>query len=75
MNDIHPIFDVPDDVILRVEDIAEMTAMHPESVRRWCRQGKLTSYCFGNKYIVTGEDFKEFMRKSKVKPQWERRDA
>lgn len=69
--EIHKIFDVQDDAVLHVEDIAVLVNMHVESVRRWCRTGKLPSYNFGNKYIVLGSDFKEFMRIAKVKPRWE----
>jgi hypothetical protein len=69
--ELHEIFNVEDDAVLHVEDIADMTKMHVESVRRWCRSGKLLSYNFGNKYIVVGSDFKEFMIRSKVKPRWE----
>jgi excisionase family DNA binding protein len=68
----HSIFDVPDDTVLRIEDIAQLTSMHPESVRRWCREGKLSCYCFGKKYIIVGEDFKRFMIQSKVTPRWAR---
>jgi excisionase family DNA binding protein len=68
---LHKIFEVEDDAVLHVEDIAKMTNMHVESVRRWCRTGKLSSYCFGNKYIIVGSDFKDFMSMSKVKPRWE----
>jgi excisionase family DNA binding protein len=70
--ELHPIFEVPDDSVLHIEDIAELTRMHKESVRRWCREGKMTSYCFGNKYLITGKDFKEFMKKSRVTPRWAR---
>ncbi|CAM4026867.1 helix-turn-helix domain-containing protein [Paenibacillus alkaliterrae] len=68
---IHKIFDVEDDAVLHVEDIADITKMHVESVRRWCRSGKLQSYNFGNKYIVVGSDFKNFMKQSMVKSRWE----
>lgn len=66
------IFDVPDEMILHPEDISKLVGMHVESVRRWCREGKLESYCFGNKYIIVGEKFKEFMVRSKVKAYWEK---
>lgn len=69
---IHEIFNIPDEEILHPEEIAVLVGMHVESVRRWCRQGKLPSYCFGNKYIIVGEDFKIFMERSKVTPRWER---
>ncbi|MEK5391856.1 helix-turn-helix domain-containing protein [Margalitia sp. FSL K6-0131] len=72
MSKLHDIFEIPDDEVLHIEDISEMTKMHVESVRRWCRSGKLQSYNFGNKYIVVGSDFKNFMRMSMVKPRWER---
>lgn len=68
---LHSIFNVSDDSVLHVEEIAELVNMHVESVRRWCRNGKLPSYNFGNKYIVVGSDFKDFMRTSKIKPRWE----
>ncbi|MBY0098689.1 helix-turn-helix domain-containing protein [Mesobacillus maritimus] len=68
---IHKIFDVQDDAVLHAEDIAKLVNMHTESVRRWCRTGKLPSYNFAGKYIVVGSDFKEFMRKAKIKRRWE----
>lgn len=68
---LHQIFEVPDDAVLHIEDIAKLVNMHEESVRRWCRNGKLPSYNFGNKYIVVGADFKSFMKRSKVKSRWE----
>ena len=68
--DIHEIFNVDDNEVLHIDEIAKLTKMNEESVRRWCRTGKMASYCFGGKYIVVGSDFKEFMRKSKVKAKW-----
>ncbi|OIJ13809.1 hypothetical protein BKP35_08500 [Anaerobacillus arseniciselenatis] len=72
IEDIHAIFDVPDETVLHPEEIADLLNMHVESVRRWCRNGKLPSYSFGGKYIVVGEDFKAFMKKAKVTPYWDR---
>lgn len=70
-DDIHQLFNVDDFEVLHVEEIAKLTKMHVESVRRWCRSGKLPSYQFGGKFIVIGSDFKVFMKRSKVKPKWE----
>ncbi|MGX9134969.1 helix-turn-helix domain-containing protein [Rummeliibacillus sp. JY-2-4R] len=67
---IHLLFEIEDFEILHVEEIAQLTKMHVESVRRWCRSGKLPSYQFGGKFIVTGSDFKDFIKRSKVKPKW-----
>jgi len=69
-NEIHNSFKVDPDVILHVETIADMVGMTQETVRSWCRSGKLPSYQFGKKYIVTGDDFMEFMKTSRVKPHW-----
>lgn len=68
---IHQMFNVNDDEVLHAEDVAKMVHMHVESVRRWCRTGKLPSYNFGNRFIIVGADFKEFMRTAKTKPRWE----
>jgi excisionase family DNA binding protein len=71
--DIHPIFaDIEDDAVLQPEEIAKMLCMSPESVRRWCRQGKLASYNFGGKYIIVGDDFKRYMKQSRKKSIGER---
>ncbi|ETI67743.1 helix-turn-helix domain-containing protein [Neobacillus vireti] len=69
-DDIHDMFKVDPDTILHVETIAEMVGMTQETVRSWCRTGKLASYQFGKKYIVTGADFMEFMKLHRVKPNW-----
>ncbi|OIK15389.1 hypothetical protein BIV60_09555 [Bacillus sp. MUM 116] len=69
-NEINKMFKVDCDAILHVETIAEMVGMTQETVRAWCRSGKLPSYQFGKKYVVTGEDFMEFMKLSRVKPHW-----
>lgn len=73
-NSIHHIFQVPDETVLTPEDIAILVNMHVESVRRWCRNGKLPSYSFGSKYIILGEDFKKFMTRAKSKKSWDRED-
>lgn len=69
---IHPSFqNIPDDMSLQLEEISSLVGMHIESVRRWCRSGKLKSYKFGMKYTVKGSDFKDFMKRSLVKPSYQ----
>lgn len=65
--DIHKIFEVPDDAVLTPEEIASKLGFHIESVRRWCRDGKLDCYSFGGKYVIVGSDFKAFMERSRKK--------
>lgn len=64
-DDIHVNFQVDDNEVLNPEQIAKMLNMNSESVRRWCRQDKITHYSFGGKYIIMGKDFKTFMRASR----------
>lgn len=52
---------IPDESVLSPEDIAELLQRSKETVRRWCRTGKLPAYNFGGKYTILGNDFKEFM--------------
>ncbi|WP_143414892.1 helix-turn-helix domain-containing protein [Geobacillus sp. E263] len=56
---------VPDDWVLTPENVADLIGMSVVSVRRWCREGKLPAYRFERKYIITGKDFKEFMKKAR----------
>lgn len=65
--DIHKIFEVDDDAVLTPEEISEMLGFHIESVRRWCRSGKLDCYSFGGKYVILGSEFKAFMERSRKK--------
>ncbi|WP_433743291.1 helix-turn-helix domain-containing protein [Falsibacillus pallidus] len=63
---IHPLFtNISDEEPLSPEKISEMLGISKETVRRWCRSGKLENYNFGGKYVIIGSDFKYFMKKSK----------
>ena len=35
--------------LLRIREAAEMLSVHPETLRRWDRQGKLKAVRFGNR--------------------------
>jgi excisionase family DNA binding protein len=65
--DIHKIFEVHDEAVLTPEEIANRIGFHIETVRRWCRDGKLDCYSFGGKYVIVGSDFKSFMHRSRKK--------
>ncbi|NRD80144.1 helix-turn-helix domain-containing protein [Bacillus sp. BRMEA1] len=62
---IHSIFEVADDAVLTPEEISEIVGFHSETVRRWCRSGKLDCYNFGGKYVIVGSEFKAFMERSR----------
>ena len=50
---------------LKVNEIAKMTGVSPEVVRKWCRNGMLKSYKPGGKcLLIKRSDFDEFMESS-----------
>lgn len=56
------IFEIIDDELLfTTNDISELLALHPETVRRWCRTGKLRIYAPGGQYKIQGKDLKNFL--------------
>lgn len=60
---------IPDETVLSPEDIAELLHRSKETVRRWCRTGRLPAYNFGGKYTILGNDFKEFMLKGHTRSE------
>lgn len=56
---------IPDKTTLSPSNIAKMLNVSLETVRRWCRQGKIRSYSWGGKYVIRGNDFKEFLRRGR----------
>lgn len=68
LHSLHSAFnDIPNDSVLKCENIAELLGRTPECVRNWCRKGKLPAYKFGGQYVVMGSDFKSFMQKARVR--------
>ena len=43
-----------------VDEVAERLRIHPESVRRLIRQGKLPAIKFGNKWLVEKSSLEQF---------------
>lgn len=65
---LHPVFqNITDDEPLSPEVISEMLGVSKETVRRWCRTGKLPNYNFGGKYVILGSDFKNYVIQSKTR--------
>lgn len=55
---------------LRVPEIAKMTGISTEVVRKWCRDGKLKAAKPGGKdYLIKASDFNEFMESSAKKEE------
>ena len=51
-------------LVFHVEEIAELLGVHPESVRRWIRSGKLKSAKAGREHLVSRVDLQAFWKKS-----------
>ncbi|WP_177177261.1 helix-turn-helix domain-containing protein [Bacillus sp. MUM 116] len=52
---------IDDEMLLGTSDIAELTGVTKETVRSWCRQGKLRVASPIGKKVIYGDDLKEFM--------------
>ncbi|OPZ22554.1 MAG: Helix-turn-helix domain protein [bacterium ADurb.BinA186] len=46
---------------LTVTDVAKMLHLHPETVRRFIREGKLKAYKIGKSKLLREEDVKKFV--------------
>lgn len=64
---------IPDDWVLTPNDVANLTGMSAITIRRWCREGKIPSYQFQRKYVITGNEFKKFLKRSKIQSKFIRR--
>lgn len=49
--------------IMTVEDVAELLAVHPQTIRKWARAGKLTGADTPAGYRFTPEDLERWMDK------------
>ncbi len=38
-----------------VKEVAEVLRLHVDSIRRYVKEGKLKSFCFGRKFLIKGE--------------------
>ena len=45
-----------------VEELAEKFKTHPETIRRYIREGKIKATIIGKKYLIEDEDEKKFIQ-------------
>lgn len=63
--EINPYFKaIPDEAVFSPEQVAQILNKSAETIRRWCRQQKLPSYCQGA-YVILGNDLKQFLIQSR----------
>jgi len=55
------------DEFLTIDEIAKKLKLHPATITKYIREGKLMALKFGRVWRVTEEDLKEFIKKSKMK--------
>jgi excisionase family DNA binding protein len=49
--------------VFQLEEVAELLGVHPESVRRWIRAGKLKAMKAGRQYLISRTDLQAFWKK------------
>ena len=52
-----------------VEEVAEALKLHPYTVRRLCREGKIPGFKFGGQWRFQKESINKFVNLSKMKKQ------
>jgi excisionase family DNA binding protein len=50
------------ETILKVEEAAAYVRAHPQTVRRWAREGKLRGYYAGKQMVFKLEDLDQFLQ-------------
>lgn len=53
--------------MLTSKEVAEKLSVHPSTVRRWIREGKIESIRFGRDYKIPEEALEKFIRDSTEK--------
>lgn len=52
-----------DSNILTVDEIARDLKVHPNSVRKWIKNGELIAINIGNEYRIRRSDYEDFLRR------------
>jgi len=52
---------IDDDMVLTPKDVSELIGKSSETVRRWCRTGKLKTLGGYGHFRISGKEFKKFM--------------
>jgi len=47
--------------LLTVDDVAERLCLHPDTVRRYCREGKIRAFRLGTKWRIRPMDYVDFI--------------
>ena len=62
--------------MLTVPEAARRTGKHPETIRRWIREGKLRAHKVGTQHVLEEEDLADAMGESSgtlpLPPEWQK---
>lgn len=50
--------------LLDTKEVSELLKIHPETVRRFIREGRIKAYLVGKQKLVREEEIKNFIEKS-----------
>jgi len=53
-------------VFYSVEKVAEMLDLHPQTIRRWIKEGKLKATKPGQSYKIRKEDLEELLKNKEI---------
>lgn len=53
---------INDEAVLSVIDVGRLVGKSSSTASKWCQAGDLKSYKFGGKYVISGADFKDFVK-------------
>lgn len=48
-----------------VDELAKLLKLHPETIRRYLKKGKIEASKMGKRYRISDEDLKRFLEESK----------
>jgi excisionase family DNA binding protein len=63
---------MPSETYYTLKEAAELLKLHPQTLRRWIRQGKLSAKCFGKQLRIRCEDLEQITRPARQETQGSR---
>lgn len=53
--------------MLNIDEVSAMLRVHPETLRRFIREGKINAYKIGRRKLITKDELEKFVKKCKGK--------
>lgn len=52
--------------MLNIGEVSAMLRVHPETLRRFIREGKINAYKIGRRKLITKDELEKFIKKCKT---------